>query len=361
AKGRSLATADVVRLFSQISGTDLEPFARQYIYGTGLPEVDYDWSIESKPEGKFAVKVAASQHAPYHLRYRVVRGATGRLELAREAVVELETGSSALVVPFQVEVELSDAEYDRIAREQKDEPEEKKRKKGEKRSGTATGSLAFRGESLATEITVDQRPTDFWLDREETVFGRFFDARRRPKLALFRRGSDALARGRRAEAEKLLTQALTAETFVVVGNDEKPDAKVLRDARDFLDARSHLALANSALEAADLPRAERERAAAKRLLDSRKEGVLETDLLMLEARLDLAKGEAQKAFRALRKAVLKRSSVDETEAWLILALTALEAGELDDCQEALDVVREREVDVKLLAEALAAKKKAAKG
>jgi hypothetical protein len=78
---------------------------------------------------------------------------------------------------------------------------------------------------------------------------------------------------------------------------------------------------------------------------------------MLEARLDLARGEDRKAFRALRKAVLKRSSVDETEAWLLLALSALEAGELDECQEALEVVREREADVALLTAALAEKKK----
>jgi hypothetical protein len=266
-------------------------------------------------------------------------------------------------VPIQIEVELSDAEYAEMARAQNKTVETAKEKKqrlkksGGKSTGTATGSLSFRGDRIATAIEVDKRPLDFWLDKDETVFGRFFDARRQPKLAAFRRATAALAREDRAEADRLFAQALAAAVRVRVGEDDEPDASELRHDGEFLDARIRLGLAESAVAAGDLARAERERQAARRLLDGTHEEYLESDFVMLEARLDLAKGDARKAFRALRKAVLKRSSVDETEAWLLLALAAYEADELDECQEALDVVREREVDVAALATALAEKKK----
>jgi hypothetical protein len=362
-KGRSFSTADVVSLFSKISGTDLEPFASQYIYGTGMPEVNYDWSIEARPNGKFAVALTGEQHASYHFRYRVEKAAGGRFQLAREAVADHDARSSALVVPFQIEIELSDEEYAAMARDQKKpietakEKKERKKKSGGKSTGTATGSLSFRGDRLSTAIEVDKRPLEFWLDRDETVFGHFLDARRQPKLVAFRRATAALARGDRAEADRLFARALESAVRVTVGDDDEPDASETKHEGDFLDARIHLGLAESAIGAGDLARAERERQAAKRLLDGHHEDYLESDFVMLEARLDLARGEDRKAFRALRKAVLKRSSVDETEAWLLLALSALEAGELDECQEALEVVREREADVALLTAALAEKKK----
>src|SRR6185436_14560958 len=104
AANASLSTEDFLLLIERITSADLDPFARQYVYGTGLPEVFYTYRFEPAGEGKWAVKGTARQNAPYRYRYRVVKADRGGFDVARERLDQIQVESSALVVPVTISI-----------------------------------------------------------------------------------------------------------------------------------------------------------------------------------------------------------------------------------------------------------------
>jgi len=74
-------------------------------------------------------------------------------------------------------------------------------------------------------------------------------------------------------------------------------------------------------------------------------------LAVYQARLALHEGEAERAFRLLRKGVLKRGDLGSIEAWLLLAIAARETEHPKELDQALKELRELSVDVTPLSDA----------
>lgn len=58
---RPISTEDFLALIERVTGHDMNPFARQFIYGTGLPEVYYSYSFEESPNGGWTVAGRAAE------------------------------------------------------------------------------------------------------------------------------------------------------------------------------------------------------------------------------------------------------------------------------------------------------------
>jgi hypothetical protein len=115
-----ISTEDYLYALETMTGTDLDWFSRQYIYGTGIPEIYYSYEFKELESGKWRVEGKARQESDYRYVYRIVETPGGRFDVRSTKIEELDTESSMLITPFQC----------RLAMEQPGKG--KKRKKGTK-------------------------------------------------------------------------------------------------------------------------------------------------------------------------------------------------------------------------------------
>jgi Peptidase family M1 domain len=323
--GRTLSTEELIALLGQVTATDLSAFAGQFIYGTGMPEVFYSHRFEHGANGGWMVKGEARQESAYRPAFRVIRNDRGAYDLRRDGVERVAVAGSVLAVPVDIAV------FD---------PALAKSSPGSSGPANATvrGTIVLRGESTSFAIPVEQEPKDFWLDRHDEVFGVFYDESRYPKRAAFAEGLHAASAGHAAEAEAFFTRALAAA-------EEPP----LRDApwgwiqqsRRLLNAQIELGRARLYVEQG---RDQEARAALDRA------GVLSEwkEYLLLESRLELRAGQADKAFRRLDREVLERHRIDSLEGLLLLAIAARATGHDEPFDKAARKARDRGADVSLL-------------
>jgi hypothetical protein len=305
AANASLSTEDFLGLIERITSADLDPFARQYIYGTGLPEVYYSYRFEPAGEEKWVVKGTARQNAPYRFRYSVVK--------SRE--------------------------------------EGKKRGKEKLANAMARTHILLRGTSTEFAIDLQQDPRDFWLDQNQEVFGRFFNENRSPKRILYYQGIDAAAAGNAAEAESLLSRALAAEVEVVADPATASDKQDLKREGRLLDAMIELLRARLWLDQGRDSEARGAFDRCRKVLAGA--GWFEESLAIVESRLDLRSGAPERAFKRLKKGVLRRGTVEGTEGYVLLAIAAHATGNREELKKALEVAKENGADVSLLAAASA--------
>ncbi|MEO7796055.1 MAG: M1 family aminopeptidase [Thermoanaerobaculia bacterium] len=342
ASGKVISTADLIQSIERLSSTQLDGFARRFIYGTGLPEIQFDYTLGEKQGEKWPVAIRARQQAPYRFRYSVVKKADGKLGVARERRTEMELDGTTFAVPFQVPI---DAPWPADA-----PPPPKARKRGDPPlHPRLDGRLTLQGERTEVVLHLDQRPLGLVLDPRQEVFARFFDLGRSPKRAALRDAFDAAAAGDNATARSRFAEVFTAKVRLAVDfapADEPGDLE--REGRG-LDARAHLGLARLAVEAGDLTSAKRELAVSAKGLDHGQRSAIEGQASLLEARIDLASGNAAGAYRRLKRLVVSREAMDGTEGWLLLAIAAHETGQKETLDQALEVARRRSVDLGPLA------------
>jgi tetratricopeptide (TPR) repeat protein len=332
---RAISTGDFLTLIERITTTELDWFADQFVYGTGLPEVYYRYAFEPKADGKWAVKIEARQQTPYRFRYRVVKSERGGHDVTREKLDQIQVEASSLVVPVEITV------FD---------PARAEGRRGKEKVPNATvkGHTLLKGERTELTIDVDHEPQRVWLDRNAVVFGRFFDESRHPKRVIFFQGIDAAAAGKHAEAEALYEKALAAE--VETGSEEeqrdlKRQERLWNAQIELGRARLFLDQARDADAAAALDRAER-------VLGSYQGWVFE-ELKVLTSRIEMRRGEYEKAFRRLRKGLLKAGQLDSTEGYVLLAIAARATGHADELAEATRKARENGADLSQLESAAA--------
>lgn len=337
-----LSTEDFFTLIERITSTDLQPFARQYVYGTGLPEVYYSYRFEPDGPGKWVVRGQAEQLAPYRYRYRVVKTDRG-LDAARERLDQIQVSDSTLVVPIEIAV------YD-PARADKDDKKAKKSSQGAKRANALVkGHIQLSGEKTDFAIDIEHDPEDFWLDRNAEVFGRFFDESRHPKRMLFYRGLDAAAAGQADTAQNLFAKALAAAVEAAPDTESSPDERDHRLQAKSLDGAIELSLARLHL---DQGRDSEARAAferAKKLL-SGLGSTLQAELKVIESRLDIRQGNFDAAYRRLHKGLVRRGTIDSTEGYVLLAIAARATGHTEQEKEAIKVATENGADLAVLTE-----------
>jgi tetratricopeptide (TPR) repeat protein len=190
-----------------------------------------------------------------------------------------------------------------------------------------------------------------WLDPEHEVFGRFFAADRWPRRTAYLRGLELEAVGDPSAARAAFEEALTRPVALVPSGWEDFFSGVdieIEAAR--LDTRIRLALARLALDEGSPERAAAELDEARRLVRGADRWLLAEELLAGESRIDLLRGEPDRAYRRLRKALLRRREVDAAEPWALLAIAARAVGEVEDFERAAARARKLGVEIGPLVE-----------
>lgn len=330
-----ISTEDFVQLLERLAGVELGPFVQQFIYGTGLPEVYYDYEFEPAEEGKWRVRGVARQESPYRYRYRVVPMGDGAFDVARDRLDQIEVSDSVLVVPFQIAVFNPEGRQDHDPRKEIDP-----RQAG---NGILKGNLLLTGESTELDFKIDYEPKELWLDRQRQVFGMFFNERRFPKRVLYYRGLDLAAAGRGNEAEEAFHKALSAASMVGPSYGDFGDVELLETSTRHLDASIHLQLTRLYLDQRRPAEARDALARLRKVAGGKLRALLASELKTHEARLAIHDGDLDRAFRLLHKL-----EGDSTESLLLRAIAARLTGHADEYQAAVEAARDRGADVAAL-------------
>lgn len=322
ASQRTISTEDLFSMIGEITSTDLQGFADQFVYGTGLPEVLYSYRFEEKG-GKWVVRGEARQQPPHRFRYKVVRTERGTFDVIREAIPQIDLQQSTLVVPIEIEV------YDR------DKP------KGKGRDGANAlirGNIQVKGESTKFALEIANEPKGVWLDRDGRVLGHFFDESQNPKRALFFQGLREAAAGRLDKAAVLYDQALAAKESPPEDTGRTVYWQNIHWARRVLNALIELSRARLFLDLGRDEDAEASLDQAQKVL-----GKDHDSIELLQSRLDIRRGSYDRAFRRLR-----RRGMGSGETYALLAIAARETGHTEELEEALKRARENGADLALL-------------
>jgi len=338
AAGKVVSTQVMLAALERTMGADLDSFADQFVYGTGLPELSYEYSFApSATAGHWEVTGQVRQRLPHRYRYHVEPvGPEQRLDVVRERRGEGAVADRWLLVPFQVGV------WDPTA------PKSDVREDDDvKWSGMVTGQVLVKGEGSPFELELEKEPRRFWLDRGHVVFATFHDDSKDAKRSRYRQGLEAAAKGDVAGAERLWKEALAAKG--VDGGDS-------RHLTEELDASIELDLARLRLDGGDDKEAAAAVTRANAKLGRWADDSVRGEVDVLQSRLDLRAGRFAEAFRRLKKVVLRRGSVDSAEAHLLLGVAALRTGDKEAFEDAVKAAEERGADVKALREAAVAAK-----
>jgi hypothetical protein len=331
ADGRVVSTDDFLNLLERLGGVELDWFRRQYVLGTGLPEIVYDYRIEELGGGRWAVTGEARQQSTYVDRYRVERLADGALDVSRRSEPRLDVADSVLVVPVQIGIADAAADGDAAAG-------------GGPIRSLLTGRLLLRGELSPFRLEVEQRPLILWLDRGGEVFGRFFAAARWPRRAAVARGLELARSGALDEAESVWLAAF--DEPVVTADEQWLGAELDVEASGrVLDISLHTALARLYLDQGRLGEAAEQIGLARERMQRDDRWLFEHEVLALEARLAIRSGRPEQALRELRQAVEREPEVASTEVAALLAVASHLAGQPGDWTAACRDARSRGVDL----------------
>jgi len=331
AEGRVVSTDDFLNLLERLGGVGLDWFRRQYVLGTGLPEIAYDYRVEDLGGARWAVAGEARQQSTYVDRFRVEQLADGVLDVTRQSEPRLDVAESVLVVPIQIGIENAPADGGDAAA-------------GGPFRGLLTGRLVLRGELSPFRLEVEQRPLILWLDRGGEVLGRFFAAARWPRRAALARGLDLARSGAFAEAEAVWLAAF--DEPVVTADEQWLGAELDVEASGrVLDISLHTALARLYLDQGRLGEAAERVSLARERMQRDDRWLFEHELVALEARLAIRSGRPEQALRELREAIGREPEVGSTEVAALLAVACHLAGQPDDWTAACREARSRGVDL----------------
>jgi tetratricopeptide (TPR) repeat protein len=286
---RTISTETFLAAIERMSGLELDGFAAQYIYGTGVPEVHYTYRFVRQDDATWTVEGEARKVAPVLVRHRATRTANG-WDVRREGAPRLDVGKFAMIVPFQ----LSLSGVSTTA-----EPSSPWKSKTTTAKGLG-GTLILDAEVTPFRIPLDREPESFWLDQRGEVLATFHCEEREPKSVL-RYRADLLARtGQHDEADELYGRALAAPVLSEAATtDDAPGKRAMERERRLQDATIQVGRAALYLDT------ERDADAAA-ALDSADDLVPELDrhLLMhertvLRTRLYLRAGEFERAYDTL--------------------------------------------------------------
>jgi len=339
---RPVSTETFIMLLEKITNVELDDFAKQFIFGTGLPEFYYNYEFSRSDNGTWVVEGVARQESPYRYRYYVV-DLEGTPDVRRERLDQIEVANSFVVVPVELNAydpKVGKTEY------------HKKNKLDPEEVGNVSmkARVVLKGASSAFRFEVPNEPKELWLDRQNDVFGRFFNERRHPKRMLFYQGLDLASAERFDEARKRFDEALAAPTFSgpVIARGGKMDQGDLKAEGRDLDARIQLQLLRLYLDQGDLEGARASWAKADELLTSSSRRWHYQVVKNLEARLAIRGGDPEKAYKLLRKPVLKTGELENVESALLLAVAARLLGHTEDYEAAREIARDTGADVDTL-------------
>lgn len=327
-----LTTEEMIGYLGTAGGPSIDRFAERFIYGTGIPEIEYDYTIERSGAG-WRIRGEAVEIAPMRFEYRIERAAGGfnvgrKLAESRKALDSLR-----MKVPVQVAIDQGGSRQ------------------------YAENTMTISGGSSRIDLEVPWEPSEFLIDRDRSSFARFFSIRNDPKRLLLRRGNRLVAEGNLGEAVEAFNACLASEPSTDLGFDlgfdlgdyyRKP---ILEQIRRSIDADAHIGLGRIHVERGDFEAAARAIDSSRRALKRDERSWIEGEIAVLEARMDLARGRAEDAHRRLRRVLLEKKSLDSPEGFALFAVTSHRIGADEDLEIALDEAADRGVDITAIAEA----------
>ena len=217
---RPVSTQIFLDLIGRSSTVELDGFARQFVYGTGLPVVYYSYEFEPAEENQWTVVATARQQSPYRYTYRLIDRGGGVLDVGRERLEQIEVADSNLVVPVHIAVYDPQAPGSEAMERQELDPRE---------IGNALlkTHMLLEGETSELRVKIAYEPRRVYLDREKEVFGRFYDNLENPKRRRFSEALDLMAGGRLEEAETRFGEALAAAAGGPVAREEPEEDELL--------------------------------------------------------------------------------------------------------------------------------------
>jgi len=341
AANHAISSEDFMAAVSKLSGVDLDWFTRQYVHGTGIPDIFYSYEFKEMDDGTWAIDGVARQDSRFRYRYGLVERGEGRLDVQRTKIAHQDINDSTLIAPVQIRT---------VQKEDTATKKKKKKNASPKRPPEYQGRFLLKGEETPFHFEVPEEPTLFWMDKEKQVLAHFYDDSYFPKRSLLSKGVRLLSDGDLQAAEQALRQALEASLV----SSTKEISKFVRQSRqreaEEKDARIRLYLARLYLDEGQPDPAEKEVVAVQKLLDVRQEVSFKIWLSRTTARIEILRGEYEPAFKRLNKSLLVRDESDSTEGYLLLAIAARALGRDQVMNEAMTFAKEKGADVRLLAD-----------
>jgi len=352
ASNRVVSTDTFVKALEHMSGLNLGGFARRYIYGTGIPEVYYDYGISGDPENGWRIEGEARLVDRATYEQAVERFGQRQWDVVRSIRRQDVPADTALVVPYRIV-------FDDGRPESEDTP---------RRRPADQGNLMLEGPGDRFVLNSKARPLGLALDPRGEILAGFYSARTHPKKVAVLKAENLLIAGDTAGAEAGFRSALKAPSG-------KPDKAAFQLAwlepsptqqkRD--DALTHLRLARLALDHGDEALARTEIESAVEILGSESHA-LRIEVAALEGRIELRHGDYEAAFKRSKKALRLFSPRRQQRYWrlrgwqaqvgadwpattdvlAILAVAAFETGHDEELRWALEGAGDRGVDLSVL-------------
>ncbi len=331
-RGNVVSTEDFIMLLEKIGGADLDWFANQYIYGTGLPKIYYKYEIKKTGDSTWVVFGEARQQAPYHYEYRLEKTANGSYDIRRQAIARLDVSSSGLVVPFQIGIKDVDSAAAELEKDRKNS-------EADARPGILNGRVLLTGESSPFSFEIENEPEILFFDGHREVFGWFFCESRWPQRMAYFAGLNQMASGSFAGAEQALRRALTVEATPLPENWKHLEGHSEYEAR-VMDSLIRFALIRLYLDHGRIDEAAHEYKALEDSFRRSDRLRFREALAVFAARIDLAQGDSLRAYSVLRKTFHGRKAIDSPEGYALLAVAAY----LTDHDEVYGKARTRALD-----------------
>ena len=192
ASNRVLTTEAFLAAIERMSGRDLDGFARQYIYGTGIPQIYYDYETDPGESGGWVLRGEARKLTEPRYRHVVVRNGE-QWDLRREVITELHAGPTTLMVPFRLTFDTDSSTGE----------------EGPSPAGDHWfGQLFLEGSRHQFEIETDRRPMGLRLDPRGEILAGFYSAELDRKRYLHYLAQDLIVGGDVAAAEAGYRDAL---------------------------------------------------------------------------------------------------------------------------------------------------------
>jgi hypothetical protein len=349
--GEVITTADFVSSIERMSGLDLGGFAQQYVYGTGIPRVYYEYEVGRDETEQNAWRLHGEARRLIEARYssRVEHRADGSWDVVRSAEPEGTRRGTAVMVPFRIVPRTQEV----VANNSDQTP------------SAQTGRLMLSGTSAQFVIESQVEPDRLIFDPWGEILAHFYSFDSRPKRVARYRGQDLLLEGRPGAAERELLGALDQPLGAATGQAGVPwlwDAEAEERQEN---ASIRLTLARLYIDQGQDDRAEQQMIVADELLAERVwDRRLERQVLW--ARLELRDGRPESVYKRLKPTLglaltgrgrsrdrqtqlqLRAERLALTDAYALLAVAAYQTRHMTDYEWALAGALEQGVDMSQL-------------
>ena len=349
---RPIDTETFLAALERMGSLKLGSFSRQFVYGTGVPEVYYSYQFKKSDQGQWEVQGEARQVLTSHDVYRPFRKGEG-WDITRIQGGLTPPSDWTLLIPFQVILEAGEGTSDTSKRSQY-------------QTGRGLGgTLKVSGSSTPFNFKIDKKPADFWLDQNGEVLAYFFCSSREPKRAL----RYMAAQGPPEEGEATYKRALQAELLSgeALKDSDLSDRDLKRETR-LEDARIYFGLSRWYLDHGRAEESERALRSGEELIRATEAKFWDAERAALQGRLKLLRGDYKEIYNRLsgelrmdfpvkagehaaagwRRAHWSTGRLGDAEDYAMLAVAAFETSHREVAQLATKYAEDRGADMTAL-------------